>query len=245
MHTQPQDTSALARRSGFTLIELLVVIAIIAVLIGLLLPAVQKVRQAASRAQCQNNLKQIGLGIHNYCDVHQGRFPSSSHSGVLAKSWIFTLAPYLENVSKIRICPADPKWQERLQNNGTSYSMNEYICESYPPGAINYLQHLPATTRTILVFTLSDDKGTSATEDHTHSSNWFKNTPTDTAVARWRRICSDIQPDRFGGRFGEPAERRLSGVSNYLFGDGHVEAIPATQIKTWSDSNENFAIPQR
>lgn len=89
---------AAQRRIGFTLVELLVVIAIIGVLVALLLPAVQAAREAARRMQCQNNLKQIGVAIHNHLDTKKS-FPAGSNYGRTAErtpTWVVTLFPYFE-----------------------------------------------------------------------------------------------------------------------------------------------------
>lgn len=90
------------RGRGFTLIELLVVIAIIAVLIALLLPAVQQAREAARRSQCKNNLKQIGLAMHNYLDAHQA-LPAQRHTGTVPagihNGWGLKILPQIDHAN--------------------------------------------------------------------------------------------------------------------------------------------------
>ncbi|TVP96315.1 MAG: DUF1559 domain-containing protein [Planctomycetaceae bacterium] len=242
MRKLARETKSRRLRRGLTIVELLVVIAIISILVSLTLPAVQKAREAATRVVCANNLRQIGIATHAFCNSNRGYFPKSTHDTDIEGAWVYTLSPYFENVDSIRLCPVDPRIEERRENQGTSYIFNEYLCVKGPDQALS-INHLTSTHRTIMVFTVSDTRGTASSEDHTHSRNWIRN----PLSGNWARVLADVKADRFQGVGNpltpRPSAQRTSGFAHYLFADGHVELIPCQVVKGWAEANINFALP--
>jgi prepilin-type processing-associated H-X9-DG protein/prepilin-type N-terminal cleavage/methylation domain-containing protein len=200
-------------RSAFTLVELLVVTAIIGLLVALLLPAIQSARASARRTQCISNMKQLGLGIHNFANTRGGRFPFNSHAGT-TKSWVFTVAPFIESVDSIRICPDDPQAEARLNSAppGTTYIINNFIGTSKANAPFNNYRKLKETTRTIVLFEGADKRAVATTNEHAHCSSWYS--PANIAANLvWTKVTDEIQPNRHGG------------TANYLYADGHVDVI--------------------
>jgi len=130
--------SALKTRRAFTLIELLVVIAIIAILIALLLPAVQQAREAARRTQCKNNLKQIGLALHNYLDTY-GRFPPSfvadgdgTNNPTGGGEWSVQarILPYVEQANLYNLADLSISYEDPANDGVAQTRVDTYLCPS-------------------------------------------------------------------------------------------------------------------
>jgi prepilin-type N-terminal cleavage/methylation domain-containing protein/prepilin-type processing-associated H-X9-DG protein len=245
------------QRKAMTLVELLVVIAIIGVMVALLLPAVQAARATARAASCKNNMRQIGLAVLQFCDLHKGQFPEWYHAKHREEdaagkySWVYTVASHLESVDEIRLCPDDFLLFERRYMKSTSYVINDYLAAAEVPGAVRNLNKLQATSRTIVAFEGSDRRNLDprkadpheydAKEDafiyaqpkyeHAHCSQWFSQLNLDNGLVE-QAVKNDIQPDRH------------TETAHYLYADGHVDVIAAAQIDEWIAAEFDFGKPQ-
>lgn len=122
------------KQSGFTLVELLVVIAIIGILIAMLLPAVQSIREAARRTACMNNVRQMGVAVHNYENAYES-FPSSQHAG---HTWCARILPQLEQKNIYDLIDFDKDWDHADNQDAITKVVDTFLCPSNPNGELKW-----------------------------------------------------------------------------------------------------------
>lgn len=254
-------SSRASRHGAFTLVELLIVMAIIGVLVGLLLPAVVWSRESARRAQCQNNMRQLGAAWLAFATANNGRFPSLAHevhsdegfdprnTTRATVSWIQSLRPYLDNNDQIRVCPNDPEADARLTaesvyiGNTNSGVLTDYWVSNSTSYTLNeYFADSSMGERTGL--DVSRVRNLSDVSRPAHTILAFEsNIPAaDAEGGDHTHSTSWFRPsytNNWSAVQGDVATARHNGESNLLFLDGHVESVEEEVLKERAETSTN------
>ncbi len=199
------------QRQGFTLVELLVVIAIVGILIGMLLPAVQMVREAARRTQCANNLRQISIAVHNYESALQ-RFPTSFDAELtepVRGSWSIhgKILPMMEQVNAANLIDLTKDWHDQVVTGVPPLGVPVYSCASDPNSGLRYQDGLPYVHSTSYGFNLG---------------SWF--------------IFDPVTGDSGDGAFRVSYSTRMASMV-----DGTSNTLMASEVKSFTSYIRNHA----
>ena len=198
---------------GFTLIELLVVIAIISILAAILFPVFARARENARRASCQSNLKQIGLGVMQYTQDYDEKFPQYNWGGSTTPlghgGWANTLQPYLKSV-QIFQCPSEPTGAVGMGVTGfADYNYNLFLGWNGAYGSITGQAALTQPTLTVMLADYNANSGYS----------WFTGVYSGSSGSN----CGTTTCTAGLATFPAPAAQRHLDGQNYIFTDGHVK----------------------